>query len=119
MKDSGERNEFISGMLREPTMDRPRFELMFPLDQKYEDTLLFKLGNVLAKGAGKYSDRNWEKCNTKEELERFKEASFRHFLQFMTGEIDEDHLGALLFNLNAMNYLMSKINVDVKGNIKK
>jgi hypothetical protein len=115
MKDSGERKTFNSGMLRETSGNRPRFDLIFPLNQKYEDSMLYNLGVVLAKGVEKYSARNFENCNSIEELERFKEASFRHFFQFMTGEMDEDHLGALLFNLNAINYLMKKINVNIKG----
>jgi hypothetical protein len=62
-------------------------------------------------------------------LERFKSSAMRHFMQWVSGEEDEDHAAAVLFNINAAEYTKSKLtkgnkrngknsNKDVKGLIK-
>jgi len=114
-KDSGERKEFKSGMQRDSETGKPRFELITPLDQKYDETLLYRWAMLMGRGAEKYSARNWEEANSVEELERFKESAFRHFMQAMSGETDEDHLSAVCFNLNGIVYLMDKLGVDING----
>lgn len=100
-KDSGERNEFASGMQREPDAGRPRFDLLVPLNVPYEEQLLTRCAALMERGARKYASRNWERANSAEELERMQASAFRHFVQWMAGETDEDHAAAVVFNLLA------------------
>lgn len=110
-KDSGKRAEFASGMVRDTQDNKPRFDLMLPADQPYEETLLYRWAGLLTRGMIKYGERNWEKANSVEELIRFKSSAMRHFIQAMSGETDEDHWAAVVFNVNAIVYLESKLNV--------
>jgi len=116
LKDSGARQEYSSGMVREPSGIRERFDLILPLGQPYNTTLLYKWADILAMGCSKYKKRNWELASSVEELDRFKESAWRHFVKFMNGETDENHAGSILFNLNGIVYLMNKLNVDINGN---
>lgn len=116
LKDSGKRVEFESGMRRDTNENKPRFDLIIPETQQYEETLLYRIAMQLQKGMAKYGYRNWELANSKEELIRFKTSAWRHFIQAMSGNIDEDHFAACAFNLNALVYLMDKMKVDIHGN---
>ena len=49
------------------------------------------------------------KCFLEEELNRFKASLFRHFIQYMNGETDEDHAAAILFNVQGIEYVKWKI----------
>jgi hypothetical protein len=118
-KDSGERLNFESGMKRDIETNKPRFDLLMALDDNYETCLLTRWANLLARGAEKYSERNWEQANSLEEFKRFKSSAYRHFVQAMMGEDDEDHFAAVLFNLNGMVYLMNKLGIDSMGNLIK
>lgn len=108
-KDSGERKEFKSGMKRDTDKDKPRYDLIIPLSQKHEDTMLYRLAMLMARGAVKYGDRNWEKASSDEELQRFKQSALRHMFQAMTGEEDEDHFAATIFNLIGYEYVKQKL----------
>jgi len=108
-KDSGKRKQFNSGMLRDTAEDKPRFDLIIPKGQKYEDTLLYRWAQLMRRGAEKYSERNWEKANSEEELDRFKASAFRHFIQWYCNEQDEDHITGILFNINGYEYLKKKL----------
>ena len=108
-KDSGKRKEYNSGMRRDLQEGKPRFDLIFPLSQKYNETLLYRWAMLMERGMSKYGYRNWEKANSKEELNRFKQSSMRHFMQWFSDEKDEDHVAAILFNLNAYEWLKEKL----------
>jgi len=114
-KDSGKRQEYSSGMRRDIQDNKPRFDLILPLNQKYEETLLYRLAMLMTRGMDKYGERNWEKANSLEEFNRFKASTWRHFVQLMQGETDEDHLVAVIFNLNAICYLMDKLKINING----
>lgn len=98
-KDSGQREEFDSGMVRDTQEGKPRWDLLIPQEVPYEDQLLTRFAQLLARGAEKYSARNWEQAEGKVELDRFKASAFRHFMQWYTEEMDEDHASACLFNI--------------------
>jgi hypothetical protein len=98
-KDSGKRVEFETGMQRDTNEGKPRFDLIMPLDLPYKEQLLTRWANLMARGAQKYSSRNWEKAETKEELDRYMDSAARHFMQWMCGETDEDHCSAVMFNI--------------------
>lgn len=113
--DSGKREVYVSGMERDIQNNKPRFDLLLPLNSKYEDTLLYRWAMLLERGMLKYGERNWEKANSFEELNRFKSSAFRHFIQLMNGENAEDHFAAVCFNLNAVLYLMNKLKINIRG----
>lgn len=98
-KDSGARVEFDSGMIRDISENKARFELMLPLGIPYDKQFITRCAELLGRGAKKYDPRNWEKANGEAELQRFKESAMRHLIQWINGEDDEDHSAAVFFNL--------------------
>lgn len=108
-KDSGERAQFESGMQRDTEAGKPRFDLMIPLDVPYEEQFFTRVAALLGRGAVKYNDRNWEKANSEAELARMKSSAYRHFMQWLCGETDEDHAAATVFNLLAYETIRYKI----------
>lgn len=98
-KDSGERATFESGMQRDTDTGKARFELLHPLGVPYDAQFLTRVAQLMARGAEKYDERNWEKATGTEELERFKSSALRHLMQWVAGETDEDHASAVVFNL--------------------
>lgn len=108
-KDSGERVEYPSGMRRDVQDGKARFDLIFPTGVAYEDQLLTRFAGLLERGAAKYGDNNWQKANSEEELDRFRASGLRHMIQWATGETDEDHATAVIFNLMAYEHCKRKI----------
>lgn len=103
-KDSGERVEFSTGMQRDTSKSKARFDLITPKNIPYEKQMLTRWAELMARGAEKYNARNWEKASTQEEIDRFKESAFRHFMQWFFGENDEDHAAAVFFNITGAEY---------------
>lgn len=93
MKDSGARRQFATGAVRDVVTDKPMPELISPI-------ALERLGAWLARGAKKYSARNWEKGMP---LSSILGSAFRHMIKLMLRRRDEDHAAAFL--CNAMFYL--------------
>lgn len=101
--DSGAREQFDSGMVRDTAKDKIRYDLVF-------DGPMFKRWAIhLTKGAKKYSPRNWLKADGEAELDRFRESAIRHFHQWLEGETTEDHLAAVFFNLNGFEMVKEKL----------
>jgi hypothetical protein len=100
-KDSGERIEFESGMKRDVNTGKARFDLLLPKGVRYEEQMLTRVAELMTRGASKYGDRNWEKAEGVEEMNRFKESAFRHFVQWMSNDMSEDHASAIIFNIIA------------------
>jgi len=108
-KDSGERQEFSTGMQRDVSKDKSRFDLIMPLQVPYKEQMLTRWAELMTRGAGKYTARNWEKAETPEELDRFMESAYRHFMQWFCGETDEDHAAAIFFNITGAEYVKFKV----------
>lgn len=98
-KDSGQRAEFDSGMVRDTNEGKSRHDLLYPLGVPYSEQFMTRVADLLARGSVKYEERNWEKASGQEEMDRFKESAHRHFIQWLTGEADEDHAAAVVFGL--------------------
>lgn len=111
-KDSGTRKEYDSGMRRDAVTGKPMFDLVIPEGMPYNQTLLNRWAKLMGRGAEKYGNRNWELADSQEELDRFKASAFRHFMQWFSGEIDEDHAAAVMFNINAAEFLKWKVGKD-------
>ena len=106
-KDSGERVEYASGMTRDIQDGKPDFSLLLA-DVPYSEQMLTRWAKLMERGAVKYGRRNWQKARTDEEIERFKASAFRHFVQWITDENDEDHAAAVMFNINAAEFVKTK-----------
>lgn len=107
IKDSGKREEFKSGMVRD-TGDKPRFLRIFvgPMTQRWAEHL--------HKGAKKYPDvkpgvPNWTLATGEMELQRFKESALDHMVKWLNGLTDEDHAAAVFFNINGAEYAKEKM----------
>lgn len=110
-KDSGSREQYSTGMQRDTEDGKARFDLLFPLDVPYSEQFLTRIAELMTRGAVKYIPRNWERANTEEEMSRFRSSAARHFMQWMSGDTDEDHASAVFFNLLAFEttkYKMEK-----------
>lgn len=101
IKDSGVRQEYASGMVRDTEKGKARFDLLNPLGVPYDAQFLTRCAVHMAQGAEKYTDRNWEQANGTEELARYRSSALRHLQQWIAGEQDEDHAAAVFFNLLA------------------
>ena len=107
-EDSGERHEYDSGMVRDTTKGKAKFNLLMPIGVRYEEQMLTRLAELMTRGAEKYGDRNWEKADT-QDLDRFKESAFRHFMQwFAEADDGEDHASAVMFNILAYETTYTK-----------
>lgn len=107
IKDSGKREEFQSGMVRDTTDGKTNFLRVL------EGPMFDRWAAHLSKGAVKYPDiapgvANWTLANGEPELSRFKESAMRHFRQWLRGDTDEDHAAAVLFNINGAEYVKGK-----------
>ena len=91
-KDSGKREDFPSGMVRDTREGKGRYDLVTPHGS-------LRLAQVYERGAAKYADRNWEKGAP---FGRFLDSAIRHIEQYKTGLADEDHLAQAAWNLFAV-----------------
>lgn len=117
-KDSGSRIHTESGMQREPKNGQPRFDLLIPLKVPYHEQLLTRAAALVERGAQKYDSRDWEQASTPAEAEEFRASAFRHFMQWMCGENDEDHAAAIVFNVLAAEstaYMIAHRTADSDG----
>jgi hypothetical protein len=103
VKDSGQRQEFAGGMVRDVTDGKTDYSLVL------DGPMFERWAAHLTKGAEKYDKGNWMKAEGDAELRRFKESAFRHFIQWYRGETDEDHAAAVLFNINGAEYVKAQM----------
>lgn len=108
-KDSGKRESYPSGMVRDTQEAKPRFDLLYIEEMPYLEQPLTRWASLLDRGAQKYGERNWQKADSEEERNRFKASAARHFSQWIMGEDDEDHMAAVWFNMAAVAYMDWKL----------
>lgn len=106
IKDSGERVEFPSGMVRDVCRGKVNWLLV------RSGPMLRRWAQHLTAGAEKYEEDNWLKASGEEELRRFKQSACRHFEQWIGGETDEDHAAAVFYNINGAEYVKGKLQTD-------
>lgn len=108
VKDSGERQQFASGMVRDVTTGKIDYRRVL------EGPMFDRWAAHLDKGAAKYPDvapgvANWTLAEGAAELERFKASALRHLVQWLRGDVDEDHAAAVFFNINGAEYVRARI----------
>jgi len=101
-KDSGKREEFSTGMVRDTQDDKPRYDLI-------DRAFLRRWAELMARGAKKYGENNWRKASTVEELNRFRASAVRHLFQYLEGDRAEDHAAAVAFNLAGAEMVEEKL----------
>ena len=99
MKDSGKRQDFSTGAVRDASEGKPMLSLLSPF-------MLVRVGLWLTAGALKYSARNWEKGMP---FSRVTDSMFRHLLAWMEGRTDEDHLAAIITNATFLMHYQEMI----------
>ena len=92
MHDSGKRQEFATGAVRDTADNKPRPDLCSPFAEE-------RRGEWLRLGAKKYKVRNWESGMP---FSRFLESLCRHVMKYRQGDRSEDHLAAICFNAEAI-----------------
>lgn len=107
VKDSGARQRFDSGMVRDTTENKIGWHRVA------DGPMLRRWAEHLTKGAAKYPDvahgvANWTLAEGDAELERFRQSAFRHFMAWYYGEVDEDHAAAVFFNVNGCEDVRAK-----------
>lgn len=105
LKDTGERNTFDSGAMREPKKGHGRYDLLPGIAIATVMTAtggepLAPLGiraaaEIYEAGSIKYADRNWEKGLP---LQSFLDSGLRHMYKAVAGMDDEPHLAMALWN---------------------
>ena len=100
-KDSGERQQFSTGMVRDVQTDKPRYDLL-------DLPMLKRWAELMARGAKKYGENNWKKAGTEEELNRFKASALRHMFQYMEGDVTEDHGAAVFLTSQGLKWFVPK-----------
>lgn len=100
LSDTGKREKWETGAMRENAPGKGRFDLISPI-------FLKRLAIVMEKGAMKYADRNWEKGMP---LHKYLDSALRHISQILEGKTDEDHAGQASFNL--MAFIHTKEMID-------
>jgi hypothetical protein len=102
IKDSGKRQKFKGGMVRDTTDGKIDYSLALdgPMFERY--------AIHMTNGAKKYAARNWLLADGPDEFNRFRVSALRHFIQWFRGETDEDHAAAVIFNLNGAEMLKDK-----------
>jgi hypothetical protein len=110
IKDSGKREEFASGMIRD-SGDKVRMLriLTGPMARRWAEHL--------HKGQKKYPDvkpgvPNWTLAKGEAELQRARESAFGHMVDWLEGKVDEDHAAGVFFNINLAEYVKEKIAED-------
>jgi hypothetical protein len=101
--DSGKRDTFTTGAVRDTNNDKPRPELVSPF-------ALERLAQLYAEGANKYADRNWEKGMP---YTRVIASLERHILKYKQGLRDEDHLAAAAWNVFALMHYDAMIELGI------
>lgn len=106
VNDSGAREAFNTGSVRDTREGKGRFDLISPI-------ALERLAKHYENGAKKYGDRNWEKGQP---VSRFMDSALRHLNKHNAGMRDEDHLSAAVWNIMGIMHVMEMIE---RGNLPK
>lgn len=108
VKDSGKRQSFESGMVRDTQDGKVDYTRVL------DGPMFHRWAAHVTKAEVKYPDiapgvPNWTLANGEEEKQRFKKSAFRHMIQWLRGDTDEDHAAAVMFNINGYEYVREKM----------
>ena len=106
VKDSGKRQEFKTGAVRDIQEGKGRYDLISPI-------ALERLAKHYENGAKKYGPHNWQKGMP---LSRYLDSLIRHAYKLLRGWEDEDHAAAIAWN--AFAFMHTKEMID-RGKLPK
>lgn len=86
------KEQFCTGAVRFEDPSKPRCDLMSPI-------ALLAYAEIMAEGAARYGDRNWEKGL---KMSNLVNHHITHFLKWMAGDTTEPHLKHALWNMAAL-----------------
>jgi hypothetical protein len=89
LKDSGKRQEFSTGAVRDVQENKGRYDLL-PFHA------LERVAKIFEAGSKKYGAENWRKGIP---ARRFLDSAFRHLSKAAQGQHDEDHLAQAAWNI--------------------
>lgn len=113
LKDSGKRIKFKSGFQRDITDDKPRYDLI-PAE------LLKRLAELYSRGIKKYGENNWRLAESPEEINRFKESAWRHFIDWQNNwNQEEDHAMSTIWNIISYEWHIKHKNNDTRTTRRK
>lgn len=92
VKDSGERQEFETGAIRDMQAGKGRYDLIPPI-------MLKRLATHYEEGGRKYGDNNFRVGIP---IKRYLDSAIRHIEKYRMGIDDEDHIIAAIWNLSAI-----------------
>lgn len=92
VKDSGVREDFASGSVRDSREGKGRYDLISPYATR-------RLARHFEAGAAKYGDNNWTKGQP---ISRYLDSALRHINNYLEGQRDEDHIIAAAWNILAV-----------------
>jgi hypothetical protein len=99
VKDSGARQSFVTGSVRDLGTGKGRYDLIPAYPMK-------RLAVHYENGASKYGDRNWEKGQN---VMRYIESAIRHAFNLLDGDQSEDHPAALIWNVFSYLHTLNEI----------
>jgi len=102
VKDSGKRQEYASGMRRDTQEGKPDYTLV-------NEAAFTRWAMHMTIASAKYGRGNYLLADSPEELDRFKASAYRHMVQWQRGDVDEDHMAAVMFNLAAAEMVKRKL----------
>lgn len=118
IKDSGERQEFDSGMVRDTEQDKVDYT------HTAQGPMLYRWAMHCTRGNAKYPDPelgkpNWMRAKGMAEYLRFKASAFRHFMAWFMGVHDEDHAAGVFFNINGAEYVKTNMETEASGMVRE
>lgn len=99
LKDSGNRREFETGAVRDIEEGKGRCDLL-------PAVAILRLAKHFENGAVKYGEHNWQKGIP---IHSYIDSSIRHLMNYLDGQVDEDHLCAAAWNLVCAMWTEEKI----------
>lgn len=91
-----------SGMVRGTETGKPDFTLV-------DLTMLERWAVHMTAQIDAKGHNNWRLAGSTDDLERFRRSAWRHFVQWMRGDTDEDHAAALMFNIAGVELVRGKL----------
>jgi hypothetical protein len=116
VKDSGQRQQFDSGMVRDVADGKTEWHRVA------DGPMLQRWAEHLTKGGVKYPDvapgvANWTLAAGAVEWARVRASAFRHFMQWFFGARDEDHAAAVYFNINGAEYVRERMTAETPARL--